>query len=162
MRIYIFQKLYRSYFTRVGVDLVSFQEHSITIQCEKGVVELFWDEAYSFKDLHYGDVLLIYIIGEDFSRGHVLPMVRDLSISNMTVESIVKSKLDRMNQDNKRHLEILTEVLKAISEFYLNWSLDDFNTIKQVIEASDVDDKMLDNLKSSIDKRKATLMKQSS
>jgi hypothetical protein len=162
MKLHIFQKLDRSYFTRIGVDLVSFQEHSIAIQCGKGVVELFWDEGYSFKDLHYGDVLLIYIIGEDFSRGHVLPIVRALSMSSMTVESLVKSKLDRMNQENKRHLEILTQVLKAISEFYLNWSLDDFNTIRDVIEASDVDDKMLDNLKNSIEKRKAILMKNSS
>jgi len=162
MKLYIFKKHSRSHFERIAVELTSFQDHFITIQRDKESVELNWDNGYTFRDLHFGDVLLIYIVGDDFSRAHVLPIVRDLTIRNMDVETIVRSKLDQIKQENQKTTKIFTEVLKAISEFYLNWSLDDFNIVKEIIEASEVDNNMLDSLKNSIEKRRGVLTRESS
>ena len=100
MKLYIFKKHSRSHFERFEIELTSFQDHFIIIQLGKESIELNWDDGYSFWDLHFGDVLLIYIIEDDFSRAHVLPIVRDSTIKNMdfvTITSKPKSSISRYN-----------------------------------------------------------------
>lgn len=67
MKLYIFKKHSHSHFERTPIELTSFHDHFIIIQQDKESIKLNWDDEYTFRDLHYGDVLLIYIIGDDFN-----------------------------------------------------------------------------------------------
>jgi len=154
MILNIFKKINQVDFERVEVDVIRFHENSIDIRHNNDLVSLCWDEEYSFQQLKHSDIILVFIIGDDFHHGYILPIAAHLKMDNLDGYMIMKSKLDKLNEENKKKIDTLHDILKAVSEFYQLRSSDDIDFIFELIQSADNDETVFPRIKDIIAERK--------
>jgi len=138
MEIYIFRKENeKNDFARLPVDLIRPQTRSALIRVSGKTINLEWESEYTFPELMVDDILMVYIVGEDFSRGYVLPHLRDLRIKDLSVAQIVRSELDKIKQLYAKERDASMEILKAITEHHAGEELEDIDFIQNVLTRAD-------------------------
>jgi vacuolar-type H+-ATPase subunit I/STV1 len=132
MKMNIFQKNGLSDFERISVEVVKIREKSIIIQRDNREVELTWESEYTYPELCYGDVLLLYVLNDDFQKAYVLPLVGNLSSMNIGEAEIFRSELDKIREKYRKDTEIRTLILKQIISFLSQHTLDNLDLIKEL------------------------------
>ncbi|MBD3211532.1 MAG: hypothetical protein GF311_02905 [Candidatus Lokiarchaeota archaeon] len=132
MKMYIFQKNGLRDFERISVEVVKIREKSIIIQRDKREVELAWESEYTYPELCYGDVILLYVLNDDFQKAYVLPLVGDFSSINIGDAEIFRSELDKIREKYRKDIEIRTLILKQIISFLSQHTLDNLDLIKEL------------------------------
>ena len=154
MNIHIFRQENQTDFTRIGVLVVGFQNKSIDIKIGKEVVTLSWDSEYTIDDLLYDDILNVYIKGDDFTKGYILPILRDFNIKDLDVSMILDSELDKRDQAYKKEMEIKSNILKKFIEHDTRRSIEDFHLFQNILKSSSAEDRNFNILKDLVDKTK--------
>ena len=135
MNLYIFRKENdQNDFTKVQVDLIRPQSKSVFISYRNKTINLEWDSDYSFTELLIDDILLVYILGEDLTRGYILPHLRDLSIKDLTVSQVIKSALDKIKQSSAKEKATSLEVLKSVVQHYADKDSEDLDFVQDLFK----------------------------
>jgi len=145
--IHIYSQENQTDFKRIEVFVVGFQNKSIDIKNGKEIVTLSWNSEYTIEDLLYDDILNIYIKGDDFTKGYILPILRDLSFKHLDVLSILDSEFDKQDQTHKKEMEIKSNILKKLIEHDKKRSIEDFQFFKEILKSSRVESRDFDILK---------------
>ena len=154
MNFYIFRQENQTDFTRIEVSVVGFQNKSIDIKNGKEVITLSWESEYTIDDLLYDDILNVYIKGDDFTKGYILPILRDFNIKDLDVSSILDSELDKRDQAYKKEMEIKSSVLKKFIEHDTKRSISDFDLFKEILKSSSSETRDFDILKDLVSNTK--------
>jgi hypothetical protein len=154
MNFYIFRQENQTDFTRIEVSVVGFQNKSIDIKNGKEVITLSWESEYTIDDLLYDDILNVYIKEDDFTKGYILPILRDFNIKDLDVSSILDSELDKRDQAYKKEMEIKSSVLKKFIEHDTKRSIADFELFKDILKSSSSETRDFDILKDLVSKTK--------
>jgi hypothetical protein len=154
MHIYIFRQENQTDFKRIEVSVVGFQTKSIDIKIGKEVITLSWESEYTIDDLFYDDILNVYIKGDDFTKGYILPILRDFNIKDLDVSTILDSELDKRDQAYKKEMEIKSSVLKKFIEHDKKRSISDFELFKEILKSSSSETRDFDILKDLVSKTK--------
>ena len=154
MYIHIFRQETQTDFKRIDVFVVGFQNKSIDIKNGKEIVTLSWDSEYSIEDLLYDDILNIYIKGDDFTKGYILPILRDFNTKDLDVSMILDSELDKRDQTYKKEMEIKSNILKKFIEHDTRRSIEDFQLFQEILKSSSTQDRNFNILKDLVAKSK--------
>lgn len=154
MHIYIFRQEAPTDFKRIEIIVVGFQNKSIDIKDGKDILTLSWDSEYSIEDLLYDDILNIYIKGDDFTKGYILPILRDFNIKDLDVSMILNSELDKRDQAYKKEMEIKSNILKKFIEHDTRRSIEDFQLFQEILKSSSTENRNFNILKDLVDKTK--------
>jgi hypothetical protein len=152
---YIFRRENQYDLERIEVELVSFQSHSIKIRQGKEIVSLTWDGEFEYSTLCKDDILLIYINGNDYSKGYVLPIVQGFSSSSFDTSLIIKSELDKLKQGHKKELDAMAEILKNVIEYYSGRSIDDYKFFLDVLRSSATENESFELLRNLVNAQKS-------
>lgn len=154
MYIHIFRQETQTDFKRIEIFVVGFQNKSIDIRNGKEIVTLSWNSEYTIEDLLYDDILNIYIKGDDFTKGYILPILRDFNIKDLDVSKILDSELDKRDQAYKKEMEIKSNILKKFIEHDTRRSIEDFHLFQEILKSSSAEDRNFNILKDLVDKTK--------
>lgn len=147
MYIHIFSQENQTDFKRIEVFVVGFQNKSIDIKDGKEIVKLSWNSEYTIEDLLYDDILNIYIKGDDFTKGYILPILRDLNFKDLDISSILDSEFDKRDQKHKKEMEIKSNILKKLIEHDTKRNIEDFQLFKEILKSSKAESRDFDILK---------------
>jgi len=136
MYLHIFRQENHTDFERIEVFVVGLRDKSINIKYGKKIVTLSWDSEYTIEDLLYDDILNIYIKGDDFTKGYILPILRDFNLNDLDESLILQSILSKRDQAYKKEMEIKSIILKKIIEHDTKRSIDDFKLFQDVLKTS--------------------------
>ena len=159
MLVTIFKKISSRDFEEVEVELISFREHSIDVRQAKEILTLSWEKEYPFDLLRMGNVLFIYIDGEDFSRVRVCPFVQGYNSRNMETFARIRSKLDKLQEYYEKKIQDLTEIINAMIDFQSLVAKEDVSVLKSIITRKDIDKNTLNKVINLIEKGKEESLK---
>ena len=157
MILHIFRKQNQTDFERIEVFVVGLRNKSIDIKDGKEIVTLSWNSEYTIEDLLYDDILNVYIKGGDFTKGYILPILRDFNLNDLDESLILESILSKRDQAYKKEMEIKSNILKKIIEHDTKRSVDDFNLFQEVLKSSSTEDRNFGVLKDLVNKNKLKL-----
>ena len=157
MIIHIFRQENQTDFERIEVFVVGFRDKSIDIKDGKQIVTLSWNSEYTIEDLLYDDILNVYIKGDDFTKGYILPILRDFNLNDLDESLILESILNKRDQVYKKEMEIKSNFLKKIIEHDTKRSVDDFKLFQEIIKSVSAEDRNFDVLKDLVNKNKLKL-----
>ena len=157
MIIHIFRQENQTDFERIEVFVVGFRDKSIDIKDGKQIVTLSWNSEYTIEDLLYDDILNVYIKGDDFTKGYILPILRDFNLNDLDESLILESILSKRDQAYKKEMEIKSNILKKIIEHDTKRSVDDFKLFQEVLKSGSAEDRNFDLLKDLVNKNKLKL-----
>ena len=151
----IFRKVNDYDFERVEIDVIATREKSVLIRHNNGTNLLEWDSQYTFSDLKVDDVLNIYILGEDYTQGFVLPQIRNLNIKDQNITQLFQSALDKIKKSNEAQYEAIVGMVVSLANFYYGKNAEDFNLLKGILDKTEVGDDNFNKLKELIDRAKS-------
>ena len=157
MILQIFRKQNRTDFERIEVFVVKLQDKSIDIKKGKQIVTLEWNSEYTIEDLLYDDILNVYIKEDDFTKGYILPILRNFNLNDLDESFILESIFNKRDQAYKKEMETKSNLLKKIIEHDAKRSVEDFKLFKEVLKASSDEDRNFDVLKNLVNKYKLKL-----
>ena len=157
MYLHIFRQENQTDFERIEVFVVGLRDKSIDIKDGKQIVTLSWNSEYTIEDLLYDDILNVYIKGDDFTKGYILPILRDFNLNDLDESLILESILSKRDQAYKKEMEIKSNILKKIIEHDTKRSVDDFKLFQEVLKSSSAEDRNFDVLKDLVNKNKLKL-----
>lgn len=155
MKMQIFRKVNDYDFERVEIDVIATREKSVLIRHNNGTNLLEWDSQYTFSDLKVDDVLNIYILGEDYTQGFVLPQIRNLNIKDQNITQLFQSALDKIKKSNEAQYEAIVGMVVSLANFYYGKNAEDFNLLKGILDKTEVGDDNFNKLKELIDRAKS-------
>ena len=147
MILHIFKQENQTDFKRIEVFVVGLRDKSIDIKDGKQIVTLSWNSEYAIEDLLYDDILNVYIKGDDFTKGYILPILRDFNLNDLDESLILESILNKRDQAYKKEMEIKSNILKKIIEHDTKRSVDDFKLFQEIIKSVSTEERNLDVLK---------------
>ena len=139
MKMYIFRKDGRD-FERIKIEVDMIRKRSVIIRHKGQIMTLEWDSEYTFEQLKIDDILNIYILGEDYSKGYVLPHLRDLSIKDLDIKTVVLSQLEKIKQSTIEEKDTAMQLLRGIVLFYTGKNMEDLNFLKDIVSLTGAND----------------------
>ena len=157
MIIHIFRQENQTDFERIEVFVVGFRDKSIDIKDGKQIITLSWNSEYAIEDLLYDDILNVYIKGDDFTKGYILPILRDFNLNDLDEFLILESILSKRDQAYKKEMETKSNILKKIIEHDTKRSVDDFKLFQELLKSVSAEERNFDVLKDLVNKNKLEL-----
>ena len=157
MIIHIFRQENQTDFERIEVFVVGLRDKSIDIKDGKQIVTLSWDSEYTIEDLLYDDILNVYIKGDDFTKGYILPILPEFDLNDLDESIILESILSKRDQAYRKEMEIKSNILKKIIEHDTKRSVDDFKLFQELLKSVSAEERNFDVLKDLVNKNKLKL-----
>ncbi|MHA1253027.1 MAG: hypothetical protein ACTSRP_23775 [Candidatus Helarchaeota archaeon] len=149
MRLYIFRRDddFGRDFTRIPIDVIDFGHNFIILKQNGRRIKLTWDEEYPFKTLVADDIINIYILGNDFTKGYILPILRPLSIKDLDAVNIMSSYYDRLKDNISKIKEDNLKILIETVRHFSTKRIKDLQFLKEALKIIDTDEDKINEIR---------------
>ena len=152
MKVSFFSKLKNGKFKRIEIEVSKFNKNSLIIQKGRSLIHMKLQDTskHNFFSLLISDVLYIYVEGDDYSKAHILPYVKDYNPNDLDLSLEHQDYIRRMEDKNAKELAAIDDNISYIINNSSDARTDKFQTISEALFLALTEPRFLQELRARL------------
>ena len=152
MKVSFFSKLKNGKFKRIEIEVSKFNKNSLIIQKGRSLIHMKLQDTsmHNFFSLLISDVLYIYVEGDDYSKAHILPYVKDYNPNDLDLSLEHQDYIRRMEDKNAKELAAIDDNISYIINNSSDARTDKFQTISEALFLAITEPRFLQELRTRL------------
>ena len=152
MKVSFFSKLKNGKFKRIEIEVSKFNKNSLIIQKGRSLIHMKLQDTskHNFFSLLISDVLYIYVEGDDYSKAHILPYVKDYNPNDLDLSLEHQDYIRRMEDKNAKELAAIDDNISYIINNSSDARTDKFQTISEALFLALTEPRFLQELRTRL------------